>query len=285
MQDILLKATINGIRIYAVNSTNLVEEASFKHGCWALASAALGRTMTGALLLASTFKNNECLTIKIAGNGPLGSILVDSDGTSVRGYVQNSNVELPLKNGKLNVGEGVGKGNIIVTRFSGLKTPVSGSCELVSGEIAEDLTNYLFLSEQTPTCISLGVLVGTDGKVKQAGGFFVQAMPDKDENTLSIINDNINSIPPITVMLEQGLSLEDIIKKICGDSLEPLIHEKIKVGFRCKCSIQTIENMLFALPKEDKDEILKDEITEICCQFCNEKYTFSKEQLKKLFQD
>lgn len=284
MADKMVRATVDGIRIYAVESTALVEEACKRHNCWALAAAALGRTMTGALLLSATFKENERLTIKIEGDGPLGSVMADAGNMSVRGYVDNPQIELPLNNGKLNVGAGVGKGNIIVTRFSGMKTPVSGSAELASGEIAEDITNYLYVSEQIPTCVSLGVLVGTNGSVIQAGGFFVQAMPEADDATLAALEQNINDLPAFTVMQESGLTPKEIIYKICGDEIEPTIHDEIPVAFKCNCSLETVAKMLVTLPESDIAELAEDEETEVTCNFCGNKYVFTKQEMQAIIK-
>ena len=282
MGDNLVRATIDGVRIYAVDNTNMVEEACRRHNCWALAAAALGRTMTGALLLSATFKENERLTIKIEGNGPIGTIMSDAGNMTARGYVENSQVELPLKNGKINVGAGVGKGKITVTRFVNMKTPVSASVELVSGEIAEDITNYFYVSEQIPTCVSLGVLVGKDGTVIHSGGFFVQAMPEADNETLRILESNINELPSITVMLEECLTTEEIIYKICGADLHPVIHDTSDVFFKCSCSRNTVAKMLISLPKEDIQEIAEDEQTEISCNFCSSRYLFTKKEIQSI---
>ncbi|HAF32067.1 MAG TPA: redox-regulated molecular chaperone Hsp33, partial [Anaerovibrio sp.] len=164
MSDTLVKAITKGVRIYAAVTTDLVNEAIRRHDCSPTAAAALGRTMTGALLMAANLKNKEALTVSFQGNGPLGYITADATPEGyVRGYVGNPHVDLPLKeNGKLDVGGAVGQGMVQVTRFTGLGDPMRGSSEIVSGEIAEDLTNYLFVSEQTASSVGLGVLVGTD---------------------------------------------------------------------------------------------------------------------------
>jgi molecular chaperone Hsp33 len=282
MSDKLVRATARGIRLYAVDSTDLVEDACARHGCWALAAAALGRTMTGALLLSATFKENERITIKLEGDGPLGAVVADAGQMSVRGYVGNPTAELAPKDGKLDVGGGVGKGKIVVTRFSGLKTPVSGTVDLVSGEVAEDITNYLYASEQTPSCISLGVLVGTDGRVARAGGFFIQAMPGADEDTLSKIEERIESLPPVTILLETGLSPQLIIEKITGNDAGLAVHDESRVVFRCSCSRAGVEKMLLALPAKDIKDMAEDEETEVCCHFCNNKYLFGKKEIEKL---
>ena len=175
MSDILVKAITKGVRVYAAVTTDLVNEAIRRHDCYPIAAAALGRTMTGALLMAANLKNQEAITIDFRGDGPLGSITADAtpDG-SVRGYVHNRHADLPLNaQGKLDVGGAIGQGLVTVTRFTGLGEPMRGSCEIVSGEIAEDLTNYLYVSEQTPSSVGLGVLVDKDFKAVAAGGFML----------------------------------------------------------------------------------------------------------------
>ena len=177
MKDILTKGTAEGVRIYALCTTNLVQEAATRHHTSHLASAALGRAMNGALLLAATMKDNERITLRLKGDGPIGEVVADAEGTNVRGYVGDPDVFLPLKNGKLDVGGALGAGNIIVTRYLQNAEPFTGYAELVDGEIASDLTNYLYTSEQTPSSVALGVLVNKEGQVIASGGYFIQAMP------------------------------------------------------------------------------------------------------------
>ncbi len=282
MPDCLARATAEGVKIYAIETTRLVEEACARHSCWPLAAAALGRTMTGALLLTASLKGEDRVTIKIDGDGPLGSIVADAGNDTVRGYVDNPQADLPARNGKIDVAGGVGKGKIIVTRFTGLKTPFTGWADLVSGEIAADLTNYLYVSEQTPASIALGVLVGTDGKVKAAGGFFVQAMPGADEAVLQKLEENIDSLPPVTVMLENGANAEDIVKKIAGDTVQLTIHDKLPVKFKCTCSPERILDMLAGLSDEDFEAVAQDQETEVRCHFCNNKYTFSQKEILQM---
>ena len=196
-----MTAVAEDVRVYAAVTTNLVNEASQRHGCGALASAALGRTMTGALLLAATLKEKECITVKFQGDGPLGSITADASAEgAVRGYVAHPEVELPLTNGKLSVGQGVGRGILSVTRFTGLREPFTGSCEIYSGEIAEDLTQYLFQSEQTPSSVGLGVLVEKDGSVRAAGGFIIQPLPNASEETLSRLEKNLSELRAVSAL-------------------------------------------------------------------------------------
>ena len=170
MEDYLIKATAEGVRIYALMTTGLVQEANERHQCSHLSIAALGRAMNGALLFAATMKDNERVTLRFSGDGPLGDVVADAEGTHVRGYVENTDVFLPLKNGKLDVGAGVGKGTLTVTRFLTNAEPFNGFCDLTDGEIASDLTNYLYTSEQTPASVALGVMVEKEGKVIAAGG-------------------------------------------------------------------------------------------------------------------
>ena len=169
MKDILTKGTAEGVRIYALCTTNLVQEAATRHHTSHLASAALGRAMNGALLLAATMKDNERIALRLKGDGPIGEVVADAEGTHVRGYVGDPDVFLPLKNGKLDVGGAIGAGNIIVTRYLQNAEPFTGYAELVDGEIASDLTNYLYTSEQTPSSVALGVLVNKEGRVLYSG--------------------------------------------------------------------------------------------------------------------
>ncbi|HWJ02675.1 MAG TPA: Hsp33 family molecular chaperone HslO, partial [Verrucomicrobiae bacterium] len=195
MQDKLLLATVAGgsARVIVATTTNLVEYARERHDTYPTATAALGRTMTAALLLATNLKGEDILTVRVMGDGPLGGIIVSTDATgTVRGYVQEPQVNLPPKEGgKLNVGAAVGKGFLYVSRDMGFGDPYTGSVELVSGEIAEDFTQYLTVSEQTPSAVSLGVLVNTDYSVMSSGGLLVQMMPGAEEETLAILENNL----------------------------------------------------------------------------------------------
>ena len=208
MSDYLVKAITNGVRVYAAVTTDLVNEAIRRHDCYPVASAALGRTMTGALLMAANLKNNEAITVSFRGDGPLGTVTADASAEGyVRGYVGDPHVDLPLNaQGKLDVGGGIGQGLVTITRFTGLREPVSGSCEIVTGEVAEDLTQYLYVSEQTPSCVGLGVLVGNDLKAIAAGGFIIQPMPDATDEVISKLEENLKNLRPVTSMIKDGLS-------------------------------------------------------------------------------
>lgn len=283
MKDHLVKAIADGVRVYAAVTTNLVNEGIRRHECYPVASAALGRTMTGALLLAANLKNKECLTVKFNGDGPLGNVVADATPEGfVRGYVQHPQVDLPLNSkGKLDVGGGIGAGLVSVTRFTGLKDPITGSCEIVTGEIAEDLTSYLYISEQTPSSVGLGVLVDTDLKAVAAGGFIIQPLPDASEETIAKLEENLGAIKPVSTMVHEGLDARDIIAELLkGFDIEYLTTTDL--AFKCQCSRHRIEDMLVTLNKADLQSLIDDGHAEVCCHFCGEKYQFSKEELTAL---
>ena len=285
MSDKLVKAITKGVRVYAAVTTDLVNEAIRRHDCYPVAAAALGRTMTGALLLTANLKNKEALTVNIRGDGPLKNITADAVPEGfVRGYVANPHVELPLNDrGKLDVGGGVGQGLVTVTRFTGLREPMRGSSEIVTGEIAEDLTNYLYVSEQTPSSIGLGVLVDTDFSAKAAGGFIIQPMPDADEETISRLEENLQKLRPVTTMIDEGKDAREIILEIMnGFEMEFLTTTDL--AFRCQCSKERLEDVLLNLNHDDMESLIADGQAEVCCHFCGEKYHFSREELQHLLK-
>jgi molecular chaperone Hsp33 len=275
------------INITCISSTELVEEARKVHDLSPLATATLGRCLTMGALMASGFKNeNDCLTIQIKGNGPIGSITVTSDGKArTRGYVQNPQVDVPLReDGKLNVGEAVGKdGFLYVIKDIGLKEPYVGMSKLVSGEIAEDFANYYYTSEQKNTAVALGVLVNSEG-VKSAGGFIVTSMPDATEDELFILENRLKEAKPISQMLDENMSLLDIAKDITGDiNIEVLEQNEIIPKYECNCSKEKMQNALISIGKEEISKILEeDKRAEVVCHFCNKKYEFSEDELKNM---
>ena len=283
MKDILTKGTAEGVRIYALCTTNLVQEAATRHHTSHLASAALGRAMNGALLLAATMKDNERIALRLKGDGPIGEVVADAEGTHVRGYVGDPDVFLPLKNGKLDVGGAIGSGNIIVTRYLQNAEPFTGYAELVDGEIASDLTNYLYTSEQTPSSVALGVLVNKEGQVIASGGYFIQAMPGCAEETLAQLEENISLPPYVTQLLELGYTPEKMIETIAR-GLDVTIQESIELSYKCRCSREKILGALATLGQEDISAMSQDEETEVHCQFCNETYKFSGEEIARLLK-
>lgn len=281
MEDTLTIATAEGVRIYAITTKNLVQEAADRHHTSHLATAALGRAMSGALMLAATMKDGERILLKLKGDGPLGEVVAEAQGTSVRGYVGEPDVFMPLKNGKLDIGGALGQGTITLTRYLQNGESFTGHAELADGEIATDITNYLYMSEQTPSSVALGVLVDKDGKVLAAGGYFIQAMPGCDEEVLEKLGNNVAVTPYVTQLLELGYTPEKIIE-VLARGLEFDIKESKPVKFSCGCSKDKILNMLAALSKDDIDYLTEQPDTEVHCQYCNKVYHFTSEELKQL---
>ncbi len=281
MEDTLTIATAEGVRIYAVITKNLVQEAADRHHTSHLATAALGRAMSGALMLAATMKDGERILLKLKGDGPMGEVVAEAQGTSVRGYVGEPDVFMPLKNGKLDIGGALGQGTITLTRYLQNGESFTGHAELADGEIATDITNYLYMSEQTPSSVALGVLVDKDGKVLAAGGYFIQAMPGCDEEVLEKLGNNVAVTPYVTQLLELGYTPEKIIE-VLARGLEFDIKESMPVKFSCGCSKDKILNMLAALSQDDIDYLTEQPDTEVHCQYCNKVYHFTSEELKQL---
>lgn len=281
MEDTLTIATAEGVRIYAITTKNLVQEAADRHHTSHLATAALGRAMSGALMLAATMKDGERILLKLKGDGPMGEVVAEAQGTSVRGYVGEPDVFMPLKNGKLDIGGALGQGTITLTRYLQNGESFTGHAELADGEIATDITNYLYMSEQTPSSVALGVLVDKDGKVLAAGGYFIQAMPGCDEEVLEKLGNNVDVTPYVTQLLELGYTPEKIIE-VLARGLEFDIKESMPVKFSCGCSKDKILNMLAALSQDDIDYLTEQPDTEVHCQYCNKVYHFSSEELKQL---
>ena len=281
MEDTLTIATAEGVRIYAITTKNLVQEAADRHHTSHLATAALGRAMSGALMLAATMKDGERILLKLKGDGPMGEVVAEAQGTSVRGYVGEPDVFMPLKNGKLDIGGALGQGTITLTRYLQNGESFTGHAELADGEIATDITNYLYMSEQTPASVALGVLVDKDGKVLAAGGYFIQAMPGCDEEVLEKLGNNVAVTPYVTQLLELGYTPEKIIE-VLARGLEFDIKESMPVKFSCGCSKDKILNMLAALSQDDIDYLTEQPDTEVHCQYCNKVYHFSSEELKQL---
>ena len=293
MADKLIRATAadNGIRAVGVITTKLTEEARQRHNLSYVATAALGRTMTAGLLLVSSMKKAESrVNLRFEGNGPLGSILVDAglDGT-VRGYVQNPEVELPPNDkGKLDVGGAVGKdGFLYVIRDVGYGYPYSSTVELVSGEIGDDIASYLVNSEQTPSALLLGVFVGADG-VTAAGGLLLQVLPKaaRDESLVALLESRIGKLSGFTPLLRAGKSLNEIMEDLLGDLGLTIMPESQLVRFSCRCSFDRVLGALKMLGEAElKDMIEKDEGAEATCQFCNEVYQATESELNQIIED
>lgn len=275
-------------RIFMAKTTNTVEEARQHHDTTPTASAALGRTLTAGLMMGYMMKNEEDkLTININGGGPIGTILTVSDNSGhVKGYVSNPNVDLELKeNGKLNVGGAVGvNGKLTVMMDIGMKEPYVGSTDLVTGEIAEDLALYYYLSEQQNTAVALGVLVDTDYSIKSAGGFMVQTLPFIEDEDIEKLENTLNNLKSVSDYFDNDKDVEEIAKEIFSD-FDIEILDKIPVAFDCDCSEERMERALISIGKEDLKEIIEeDEKIETVCHFCSKKYMFEGDKLEKLLK-
>lgn len=273
--------------VTAVDSTDIVNEMHSHHKTLELASAALGRLLTAASLMGYNLKNEtDSLTLQIRGNGPLGKLIAVSDYMgNVRGYVENPAAKLPLNSkGKIDVGGGVGEGELYVVKDLSMKEPYSGCIPLVSGEIAEDITEYYAVSEQTPTVCALGVLVDRDYKIKHAGGYLLQLLPFTPDETIDKIEENLAKMPSITNMMLEGKGPEDFCRMLLL-GMDPDILDQTETSYKCKCSKEKTMKALISLPKEDIKELSEDEKITVDCRFCSEKYVFTKNELLKLIDE
>lgn len=287
MKDYLVVAMDRNehFRAYAVRTTQLADEARSRHKTSPTASAALGRALTAGVLMSANLKGDDMLTLRIMGDGPLGAIVVTTDAEGyVRGYVQSPAADLPSKNGKLDVGGIVGRqGQLSVTKNMGLRDPYTGSIELVSGEIGEDIAYYYAKSEQIPSVVALGVMVNTDTTVKAAGGYFIQALPGAPEDQLVRVEDKARSMPNISSLYDKGNKPEEILQMLLGHDLVEL--DRKQVGFRCRCSREKLEKIMISMgEKEIQDIIDKQGTAEIKCHFCSEMYYFQVEELQRILE-
>lgn len=275
------------IRTFAASTRELTEEARKRHNSSPVVTAALGRLMTAAAILGIQCKeDSDKLTLKIKGDGPVEALYaVSNNRGEIKGFAQNPQVLLHARpDGKLDVGGAVGKGELTIIRDLGLKEPYVGTCSLVSGEIAEDLTQYFFQSEQTPSSVSLGVLMNKDNTVAQAGGFMLQLLPNCPEELAVALEQKVLEAPPVTSWLSQGLGAREILEALLGDfGLE--LTESRDVSFRCDCSREKMESVLLGLGRHDLlDLMVSQETVEVHCDYCNTTYRFERPELKALFK-
>src|SRR3989339_916262 len=291
MNDYLLIATAyeKSVRIYVASSTNLVEEARKIHGTWPTATAALGRFLTASVMMGMMYKDKERITLRIQADGPVESMLVEANTFGeVRGEIKNPNVYLKYeegpKKGKLNVGDAVGQGFLYITKDLGMKDFFTSSSELQTGEIGDDFTYYFAKSEQTPSSVGVGVLVAPDMHVLAAGGYILQLMPNVKEETIKKIEEVIGSIPPMSTLIQEGKTPEDILHILaCGTEQ---ILERHPISYTCHCSKDGFARSLSALDEKTLHELIhEDGGAEIECHFCGKKYQFSKEELEKIRDD
>lgn len=290
MNDYLVKAlAFDGtIRAYAVRSTETVAEVQRRHAIWPTATAALGRAMTAAVMMGAMVKGEDKLTIKIEGGGPIGSMIIDANAHGeVRGYVTNPQTHFDLnEQGKLDVRRAVGTdGMLTVVKDLGLRDFFTGQVPIVSGEIAEDFTQYFVVSEQIPTAVGLGVLVNPDNTVKAAGGFIIQVMPGATDEAISELEERIATVEPISKLIDRGLTPEEILGAVLGeDNVEVL--DRMDVSFKCNCSKERFGNAIIGLGEQQIQEMIdEDGKAEAHCHFCLETYVYPKEELEGFIRE
>ena len=289
MDKIIRATAADGfIKMAVITAKDIVERARQIHGLSPTACAALGRTLCGASLLGQAMKEEKAaLTIRINGGGPIGSVIAVSDCEgNVRGYVENPRCELPLRSdGKLDVGGAVGRdGMLTVSRDLGMREPYIGSVELVSGEIAEDLTAYLMESEQVPSACALGVLVNTDLTIRAAGGFIVQLMPGAEDSLIEKLEDNIFMMDQLTTVLDED-GEEALFRQVLAGFDWHIVGE-YPVEYRCYCSRERVEQALTVIDPKELDEIIAEgKDISVSCQFCDKEYSFTPGELMQLKKD
>lgn len=288
MKDYLVRGLVDSknCRVFACCTTNLLEEARKKHDLWPTASAALGRMFSATLMMAAMNKNNEKMTVTINGGGPIGTMMAVTQGDGyIKGFVGNPEVHYTYNSsGHLAVGVAVGnQGTLQVIKDMGLKEPFCGTVPLQSGEIGDDFSYYFMASEQIPSVVSVGVLVNDTNEIISSGGFIIQLLPDAKEEDIVYIEDKMKDFPAVSALLSEGKTPEEMLAMIFSD-VE--ITDKQELFYQCDCSR---EKMLSALSTVGKEELIdmmeKDHGCEMLCQFCNTKYQFSEEDLKKLIEN
>ncbi len=289
MNDYLVRVITEGKNIVglACVTTSLVDDARRRHGTCPTATAALGRALTGGELMGALLDPDQRVALKFTGNGPLRKIIVEAEGDgTVRGYVEVPRVDLPPRNGKLDVGGAIGReGYLTVTKDLRLKEPYNGIVKLYTGEIASDIAFYLTESEQIPSAVGLGVYVEADGNVSASGGFLVQSLPPADEALIDTLAERIQGLPPVTRQLIDGMTPEGILAGIF-EGIPYRTIETRRLSFRCSCSVSRIEQALITLGRSQLEEVVRDqEVFDISCHFCNRNYVFRKEHLLRLIRE
>lgn len=289
MSDYIIRATAAdaGIRAFAATTKELVEKARQIHDTSPVITAALGRLLTGGVMMGAMLKGeDDLLTLQVSGDGPVRGMTVTagSNGT-VKGYAVEPQVMLP-KNaaGKLDVGGAVGRGTLRVIKDMGLKEPYVGQTALQTGEIADDLTYYFAASEQVPSSVGLGVLMEKNNTVKQAGGFIIQLMPFVGEEVIGALEKNLAAFSTVTTVLDEGKTPEEMLQQLLA-GLDPVITEKMSCRYECSCSRERMERAIISIGKKDIEEMINDgEAIEVNCQFCGNSYHFSVEELKEMLK-
>jgi len=289
MKDTITRA-ISGnhqVRLFVAETREMVEMGRQIHQTTPVATAALGRTLTAAAMMGLMMKGDkDLLTLRLSGDGPIGGVLATANAKGyVKGYVKNPQVMLPLnEQGKLDVGRAIGKGQLNLIKDIGMKEPYNGQIDLVSGEVADDLTYYFASSEQTPSVVALGVLVGTTQRVQQSGGFILQLMPDAEEATIVQVEKNIQHLASVTSMLESGMDGKAIVEKVL-ENLAPVILDQVPTKYACDCSKKRVERALMTVGEEELISMIEaGEPIEMSCHFCQKNYVFSLEELSDLLE-
>ncbi len=289
MKDYIVRASAaeGMVRAFACTMRDTVETAKNAHGSSPVVTAALGRLLSAAAMMGSMMKGEEdLLTLKIEGSGPMKAALVTADNKgNVKGYPFVPDVLLPPNaKGKLDVAEAIGVGILSVIADTGLKEPYVGQVELISGEIAEDITYYYAGSEQIPSSVALGVLLSRDNRVQAAGGFIIQLLPFCPEEVIAKLEERISALPPITGLLEEGRTPEQILERVLGD-MDLQFTDKIPAAFVCGCGKEKIEKALISIgEKELREMAQEEEEIEVACHFCAKKYRFSSTELHALLE-
>ena len=290
MDEIIRMMTGDGmVKAVAVTGKDMVERARQIHKTLPVATAALGRTLMAASMMGDMLKEKDgSVTLQIKGGGPLGAITAVSDSRgNPRGYLQNGQVDIPRKyQGKLDVGTAVGSsGSLTVMKDMGLKEPYIGSVQLVSGEIAEDITAYFVESEQVPTACALGVLVDKDQSVAAAGGYLVQLLPGADESAIQRLEESIARLGPVTDALHGGADAVQLLERVL-EGQEPELLERRPVAYKCYCSRERVSRAIISMGKEEMQSLIEEQGgVELTCQFCDKVYRFTKEDLQELLEE
>lgn len=276
------------IKISAAITTDVVEEAAKIHKLSKTTSAALGRVLTAAAIIGSWQKNEQdSITLSINGNGPAGKIVATckNDGY-VKGYVTNPGADLPTReaDGKIDVAGIVGEGNLTLVMDTGMKKPYTGTVNLTTGEIAEDLAVYFLQSDQVPSAVGLGVLVDVDYSIKAAGGFIIQLMPDATEEQISKLEENLKGLPSVTSILDEYHDAEKLIEILMKD-IDFKILEKREITYKCNCSREKVEDAIVSVgPKEIEEILREDKKAEVSCYFCDKVYNFDESDLERMLK-
>ena len=274
----------NEIRFFAADTRDMVEKSREIHNTSPICTAALGRLLTAGAMMAAMMKNeDDVLTLSIDGDGPAKGLTVTADAAlNVKGIIKNPLVILPPNAaGHLNVGGAIGRGTLSVIRDEGIAQPYVGRTQLVSGEIAEDITYYYAESEQIPTSVGLGVLMSRDNTVRRAGGFIIQLLPFASNETISFLEDRLAAFSSVTSFLDKGADIADMIRELVGDDMT--IEQTRETQYKCNCSRERVTKALISIGKKELDDMIKDgESITLNCEFCDSHYTFTIDELREI---